>query len=158
MQFSLDQLKSFLDRAGKATYAGDGAYEQVTERAGFNELTYQEGDFSYRDSYTGYIRSWGTELVRYKNKPIWNCLYGGGMVEGKESLSDECFAFLKKALSAREEGEFSIRGPRFFQDGDWKHTYEQKGGITTFSGYQEIFYKDELVFFHHAVGGLVQDK
>lgn len=158
MEFSKEELLSFLDAAGKATYAGGGAYEKAPERPGFHELTCQNGDFSYRDSYTGFIRSWGTEVVRYKNKPVWTSLYGGGMVEGEENIANECFTFLKKVLSTREEGFFSVRGPRLLEDGDWKHTYKQDGNYDNFSGYQEIFYKGELVFFHHAIGGLVVEK
>ena len=158
MDFTKEQLLEFLDRAGKATYAGGGKYEEHPERLGFNELVYQEDEFSYRDSYTGYIRSWGEEIVRFHNKPVWTSLYGGGMTEGNEALSDMTFAFLKKALNTKEEGVFSPRGPKVLEDGDWKHTYEQKGDYDNFSGYQEIFYKGKLVFWHHIIGGLVIDK
>lgn len=156
--FAKDQLLEFLERAGKATYAGNGKYEEHPERPGFQELIYQEGEFSYRDSYIGYIRSWGEEIVRFQNKPVWTSLYGGGMTEGHENLADETFEFLKKALSVKEEGIFSPRGPKLLEDGDWKHTYEQKGDYDNFSGYQEIYYKSELVFFHHIIGGVVIDK
>lgn len=151
-------LLQFLERAGKATYAGGGKYEENPERPGFHELVYQEEKFSYRDSYTGYIRSWGEEVVRFEGKPVWTSLYGGGMIDGKEEMADECFTFLKKALSAKEEGFFSIRGPHFFEESDWKHTYKQEGDYANFSGYQEILYKNEVIFYHHAIGGLVKDK
>lgn len=153
-----EELLAFLDRAGKATYAGGGKDEENPERAGFIELLYTEGDFSYRDSYTGYYRSRGMEVVRYKGMPIWTSMYGGGMAEGKDELADITFDFLKKALGAREEGFESFRGPHVLEDGDWKHTYTQEGNALEFSGYQEIYYKGELVFFHRIIGGVVEGK
>ena len=117
---SKDELFEFIDRAGKATYAGGGKEVKEPERAGFIELEYSEGDFSYRDSYTGYIRSRGTETVRYKSKPIWTSLYGGGMIESKEDLAHETFELLKKAMLQDEKGYLSLRGPHQFKDGDWE--------------------------------------
>lgn len=158
MDFSKQQLLSFLDKATRSTYVGGGKAEEHPEREGFTELAYQEGNFSYRDSYTGFYLSWGEEIVRFNDKPIWTSLYGGGMVEGKEALAEATFGFLKKAMSQREEGFFSVRGPHLFEEEDFKHTYTQNGDYDNFSGHQEIFYKGELVFFHNVIGGLVKGK
>lgn len=155
---SREQLLSFLEKASLATYAGGGKREEHPERAGFVELVFTDGDLSYRDSYTGFYRSWGEELVRYNNEPYWTSLYGGGMVAGKESFAKETFDFLKRALQQKEKGIFSVRGLQLYEDGEWKHAYIQKGDYDNFSGYQEIFYKGDLVFFHHVMGGLVKGK
>ncbi len=149
------ELFDFIDRAGKATYAGGGKNEINPQRPDFHELTYEELPLSYRDSYTGYSRSGGQEVVRFNDKPIWWSGYGGGMVDGKEDLSNLTFDFLKKALSAVEEGFYSFRGPHQLVDGDWKYTYNQDGDIADFYGYEEIFYKGEKVFWHRAVGGIL---
>lgn len=148
------ELYEFIDRAGKATWAGGG--EKITpERAGFDELEYSEGDFYYRDSYTGYTKSRGMEVVRYKDQTVWAAGYGGGMVDGKESLENECFTFLKKAMSTDEEGFQSFRGPHNFKDGDWEYSYTQEGDVLEFSGSEEIKYKGELVFYHKMIGGII---
>lgn len=150
------ELFDFVDRAGKATYAGGGKYEENPERPGFLELVYdKELPWYYRDSYTGHSRSGGQEVVRVNNKPVWWSGYGGGMVEGKEGMSHDTFDFLKKALSQDEEGFESLRGPHEFADGDWKYTYNQEGDIADFYGYEEISYKGEKVFWHRAVGGVL---
>lgn len=153
-----DELISFIDKAGGATYAGGGEREKTPERIGFTEMVYQEGDFYYRDSWTGYIRSRGMELVRFKGEPVWSCLYGGGMVEGYEGLADECFDFLKKAISAKGTNNQRARGPEQFAAGDWSYTYTQEGDKNEFSGYEEICHKGELVFFHRVIGGLIKHK
>lgn len=156
--FTKQQLFKFIDRAGKATYAGGGKEEANPERSGFIELTYSEGDFSYRDSYTGYYRSRGMEVVRLQGKPAWTASYGGGMVEGKEELADKCFEFLKKAMSSDEKNFQSFRGPHSFSDSDWNYSYKQEGDVLESSGYEEIKYKGELIFFHRMIGGVIKGK
>ena len=154
---SKQNLYNFLKRAIRATYAGGGE-EVKSERQGFIELATEEGDHTYRDSYTGYFRSRGMEVVRYKGTPIWTSMYGGGMFEGKEKYAHETFEFLKKALFAEEPGFISFRGPHEFIDGDWKHTYTQEGDINEFWGYEEISFKNEPYFYHRIIGGNVLNK
>lgn len=150
-------LFDFVNRAGKATYAGGGKYEENPERPGFFELIYdKESPWYYRDSYTGHARSGGQEIVRFHDTPIWWSGYGGGMVEGKEHLSTETFEFLKKALAQDEVGFESLRGPHAFSDGEWQYSYSQDGDIFDFYGYEEILYKGEMIFWHRAVGGILR--
>lgn len=152
------QLRAFIARAAAATYAGGGAREKNPERKDFVELVYAEGDFSYRDSYTGFYRSRGMELVRQNGVPIWATMYGGGMIEGKEELADKTFTFLKKAMSTNKNGFDSFRGPHELVDGDWKYTYTQEGDVNEFHGSEEIYYQRKLIFFHRIIGGLVKGK
>ncbi len=155
LPFTTDELYEFIDKAGKATYAGGASDLPNPERPDFHELEYKEGDFYYRDSYTGQTRARGMEVVRFEGKPVWTCAYGGGMAKGKDELDSHCYEFLKKSLSAEEAGFKSFRGPHNFTYGDWKYEYTQDGDIEEFNGYEEIYYKDELVFFHRAIGGTI---
>ena len=106
--FSLKRLTEFLGTAAGATYAGEGV-ETTPERQGYRELEYREGDWYYRDSYAGFTRSWGTELVRHKGELVWSALYGGGMTKNyrnNAAFAHETFAFLKRALSIGEKSLF----------------------------------------------------
>lgn len=152
--FTPHELYKFIDKAGKATYAGDGK-EVEPERKAFHELDFQEGDFYYRDSYAGHYRSRGMEIVRFQEKPVWASLYGGGMAEGKENLANQTFEFLKKVMSQDEKDFQSFRGPNKFGEREWEYTYQQKGDVYEFNGYEEIYYKDDLVFFHRIIGGKI---
>ena len=153
-----EELYNFIDKAGKATYAGGGKREENPEREGFVEFVYEDGDLQYRDSYTGFIRSSGMEVVRQNGKVVWTSSYGGGMIEGKEELAGKTFDFLKKAMSA-DEGSFdSFRGPRAFTDENWEYKYTQDGDVSKFHGYEEIHYKGKIVFFHRIIGGVVKHK
>lgn len=152
--FSIEELYNFIIEAGENTYAA-GAPTVTSQRPGFTEYEYTKGGFSYRDSYIGYIRSRGMEVVRYNEKPVWTSLYGGGMFEGKEDIADETFEFLKKALGDKHGYQYSFRGPGNLTDGDWEYSYKQTGDVLEFDGYEEIKYKGGLVFFHKAIGGAV---
>jgi hypothetical protein len=154
----LKELNQFLGKAMLNTYAGGGA-EIEPKEPGFNDLDFKEGDWSYKDSYTGFFQSWGREAVWYKNKPLWAQVYGGGMTEKYQAdlkFALETFNFLKKSLSAGEkQSDFQPRGPKEFVDGDWRYACEVTGDIAKFEGHEKIFFKDELVFTHDFLGGVV---
>lgn len=158
LPFEANLLEEFIKIATKNTYAAGKLPEAKPERQGFTEYTYKNGDFLYKDSYAGFLRSRGMEVVRYKNKIVWCSMYGGGVTSGNENLAKECFDFLKDALSQKVEGSISFRGAKMFEHGDWKHIYQQEGNVEEFSGDEEILYKGDLVFFHKIIGGVVIGK
>lgn len=156
----LIKLNNFMGEAAKATYASGGG-TTTSQRAGFTELEYRDGDWYYRDSYTGYYRSWGQEVIWYKGKPFWTCLYGGGM--NKQFMNDveasETFAFLKQALlSGDKQKNFQPRGPKSFISDRWEYSSTLSGDISQFSG-NEVITRDGLaVFTHTFLGGIVIEK
>ena len=153
----LKELNKLLGEATLATYAGGGP-ETESERLGHKELEYKNGDWIYRDSYAGHFKSWGQEIVWYKDKPFWTQLYGGGMTEkyhGDGDFTEVTFVFLKQALSAGEKSdEFQPRGPRNYRRVDYRYRCSWEGDITLFKGSEEILYKNETVFTHEFIGGL----
>jgi len=166
MEFTLKQLNEFLGRAVLATYAGGGEKVDpttpgfVSRFPGFKELEYREGDFYYRDSYTGFFRSAGEEVIFYKGKPVWVQHYYGG-IEPKylnnEKFARETFNFLKEALSSGEKSAaFQPRGPENLIAGVWKYSCHWQGDISDFNGSEEISYKEEVVFKHKFFGGLIK--
>lgn len=156
---NLSDLYNFIKKASHQTWAGGGQYEEEVERMGHNELYYadEKKGLEYRDSFAGYIRSHGSEVVRYKSKPIWTTGYRGGMVDGFDKIADNTFEFLKKAMSTKEEGFNSFRGPHELVKGDWTYKYQQEGDIKEFFGTERIFHKGEMVFYHRIIGGLIVD-
>lgn len=152
---NIDELKKFILKASAATYAGGGKEEEVPQRPGFKELVYTEGDWSYRDSYTGFYRARGMEVVRHKNIPVWTASYGGGMITDKENLANETYTFLKKAMLAKDPAKYSARGPQSYKEGDFEYKYLQEGSLEEFNGYEEIYYHHELIFFHRIIGGTI---
>jgi len=158
MKFSPSVLFAFVDLASKSTYAAGKPPLKISERKDFIEYTFTQGKWSYRDSYTGYIKSTGQEIVRYDGKIVWANSYCGGMTEGNELLANEAFDFLKLAMSQDETAFQSLRGPAQFVQGDWLYRYTQEGDITNYHGSEEILYKRVVVFFHRTIGGMVVNK
>lgn len=156
---NLDLLEDFLRNATLATYAGDGI-RFTTEKRGFYDLEYAEGDFYYRDSYAGFLSSHGQETVWYRDRPAWMCSYAGGMVGSKTDDVDfahNTFVFLKMALQSGKSGEtFRPRGSESFGDVDWEYVNDYSGDVSRFSGHEEIMFKSELVFVHDYFGGMLR--
>ncbi len=155
----LARLNGFLSRASKATYAGGGG-ETESWRKGFKELEYRDDDWYYRDSYTGYLRSWGQEVVWFKDEPTWTCSYGGGMTKNymETDFAEKTFAFLKQVLSAGDkESVFQPRGPKEFRIGKWRYECAFDGDIRKFSGNEVISFDDQIVFTHQFFGGLINN-
>lgn len=156
---NLETLAEFLVRAKVQTYAGDGA-EVPPQRPGFYELEYKDGGLEYRDSYAGFFRAPGQEIVRLKSIPIWVMSYNGGMADKylkDHKFSSETFAVLKKALKLVNKGR-PFRGPEYFKDGDFEYIDASEGDISLFNGCEKILYKGEEVFRQHYFGGIILGK
>lgn len=155
--FTNQELFDFINLAGKSTYASGKPPLVTSERKDFIEYEFSTGDWSYLDSYTGHTKSAGQEVVRFQGTIMWTNSYCGGMTEGNESLANETYNFLKKALSQDGDLLDSLRGPSSFSEGKWEYRYQQEGDITNFSGYEEILYAKKVVFFHRAIGGTINN-
>lgn len=151
------ELFKFLQSPNFNDYANGGKYEAQSERKGFYEISHTDGRWHYLDSYTGHYRSWGSELVRYDGVPFWCTQYGGGMVDGEDSYAEVTFEFLKTALG-QPTNHFSARGPSKLTLDKWSYEYKQSGDITAFHGYERIFLKNKLVFWHRIIGGIIRHK
>jgi hypothetical protein len=159
MEFTLEQLAKFLVKAKKQTYAGEGE-EIPPQRPGFKELEFIEGDFEYRDSYVGFYRAPGQEIVRFKGKPVWSMAYDGGMKKkyhGKLEFTTQTFTFLKKSLYQVEELK-PFRGPGYLKEGGYEYISEVEGDIINFKGKEKILYRGEEVFTQDYIGGLIMPK
>ncbi len=158
MNIDKDRLYAFIKKAGQSTYAVSGVESVAYDKNGFKELRFADDDYSYKDTYTGFFRSRGIEIVSYKNKPVWIATYGGGMLEDDVDFAIKTFSFLKKAFLAHEVGFQTFRGPHQFEEDKWKYTYKQEGTISEFVGYEEIHFNNKLAFFHRIIGGLIKQK
>ena len=159
-KINLEELARFIVNAKKNTYAVADKMKIDSERPGFDELEYQEGDFYYRDSYVGFFQAPGMEVVRLNGEPIWSLAYSGGMMKeyhGDVGFAKEVFGFLKRMLGKVTE-DIPYRGPREFEEGDWKYINSIEGNLERFLGHEKIFYKGNEVFSQDYIGGIILDK
>lgn len=154
------KLQAFINASILATYAGNGKRLKPEYKPGYIELEHRDGDWYYRDSFAGFLRSWGQEIIWHQDKPVWSCAYGGGMCGEKAddaAFANKTFGFLKQAFRADKGNKFRVRGPAVLQDGDWQYKNDFSGDITNFSGHEEISFQGKLVFTHDYFGGIIRD-
>jgi len=154
----LESLGNFVVKANSVTWAGEGK-EVPSQRPGYKELEYEEGDWLLRDSYAGYYRAPGMTTVYYKglNNPAWTVQYGGhGQTEEFYGHAKETFKFLKAALRGMIP-ELPIRGPQEYVEGNKKYTFEVIEGddITDLSWQERITEDGILTFTQKGTVGIV---
>jgi hypothetical protein len=153
---NLDDLAQFIAMAKRAAYAGEGKLERHPQRKGYKEHLITIGGWQYRDSYAGYYRAPGEEVVSYKGIPVWRMAYNGGMLRnywGNVGVTHATFQFLKKALS-RVDADRPYRGPARYKEGEYEYRSIDAGNITHFIGSEEIRLRGMIVFVHDYFGGI----
>ncbi|MFA6089341.1 MAG: DUF5680 domain-containing protein [Candidatus Woesearchaeota archaeon] len=156
---NIKELSEFLVRAKVKTYAGNGK-EIKPERYGFRELEYKEGEFEYRDSYSGFYSAPGQEVVRFKGEPIWVMAYSGGMIKKYQSdfeFALKTFDVLKDALKKVDSSK-PFRGPENFSKGEFVYESKVVGDVTWFKGFEKVKFKGKVVFSQDYIGGLIVQK
>lgn len=73
---SLQKLNQFIVQAKAATYVGDGQNTEPSRKSA-HDLAFQDGDFSYLDSYFGGTDFIGQEVVYENDEPVWAMNYYG---------------------------------------------------------------------------------
>jgi hypothetical protein len=105
-ELSLERLEAFIIKAKAATYAGNGMRVEPT-RPGSIDLSYEEGDLFYRDSYFGSGDFIGEEVVWFLGEPIWAMNYYGYILVPEELSAEESGKVIKESLTALySEGRF----------------------------------------------------
>jgi len=148
------ELATFLVEAKRQTYASNGEGGEERRADGGKELTYESGQFRYRDRYYGFNPFAGQELVFENSKCIWVMNYYGEASPGVVDVK-AVYAFLKTALLEVED-RFTIRGPMKVADG--KYTYKNFGigGVDRFEG-RETISRDEFEIYRLSYkGGVVR--
>jgi len=140
MDQGTEVLIDFLSRAGARTYAGNGEETVAPSRPGAHDLSYNEGDFCYIDTYLGGQRFVGEEALYHRNLCVWGMNYSGRTLE--EGFSGD---FLKAALLLRSK-EYPYRGPRLYREGRYTYHNHVEGDFDWFTGREEIFCDDRRVF------------
>ncbi len=149
---NIEQLKSFLVRAKRATYAA-GIAASASSRPGSFDLPYAEGDLRYLDSYLGGIDFIGEEAVWRQDVAVWGMNYYGWMQT--DNVPGQFGHFLKAALS-HVPLENPYRGPEEYVEGDLRYVCHWSGDVLRFSGEESIEHQGQTIYkllFH---GGAVK--
>lgn len=150
MDKRLLEVKGFILRAKRATYAGRGP-ESAPSRPQSHDLHYAEpeGGWLYIDSYLGGTHFAGEEAVWHYDRPMWAMNYCGHTTG--EGFSGD---FLKDALLQVPE-DMPLRGPIEYQESSLLYVNNYAGDIGWFFGREEIFANGVSVYECVYHGGMI---
>lgn len=151
------ELKSFLIKAKKATYANANVEKVASSRQGSNDYEYSDNGMIYHDTYFGGTNFIGEEVVYESNskKPIWGMNYYGVTLD--EKLSEEAMdKVLRPALmKVGADGILPVRGPKSFKNDGYEYTFSVDGNLERFDGVEEIRKNGELIYRLRCTGGKI---
>ena len=151
----VDSLQAFIVRAKAATYVGDGEHTDPC-RTGSHDLRFQEGNWSYHDSYFGGSDFIGEEVVYFADRPIWAMNYYGRILRDDLLTAAQAGQMIKASLSRLyQEGRFL---------GGFAHTENDLAYVDTSEGSPEHFHGREIIRCGEEVayellyhGGMIRD-
>jgi hypothetical protein len=148
------KLEQFLVKAKVNAYAsgGEGGEELLAD--GSKELTFQEGEFKYRDRYFGWNPFAGEEVVWQGDQITWVMNYYG-LVFDEVVPSGQVYVFLQKALSQVKEDR-PFRGPQSLKGNDYEYLDESQGSVEQFIGVERILYQGREIYRLNYHGGRIK--
>jgi hypothetical protein len=156
LNFSLQQLNSFIVQAKAATYVGDGK-KIPSCRPGSHDLEFHEGPFSYLDSYFGGTDFLGQEVVYYKDKPVWAMNYYGRILEPELITAAEAGKVIKESLSKMYSDEGRFLSGYEHSTSDMQYVDTSQGDASSFTGKEWIVRENARVYELDYHGGLIKD-
>lgn len=153
---NLNELKSFLVKAKKATYASGDESIKVVNEDNSTTLIFENGDWKYHDNYFGGEPYGGREVVFFQGKSVYIMTYYG-WVDEKVTEVKEVYTTLQQALSLIPEDK-PYRGPKEYSQNNYSYINNFNGEINNFSGEEVIKFGENEVYKAKYMGGLVNQR
>lgn len=151
---SLDKLDQFIVQAKAATYVGDGR-KTKSSRKNSHDWAFQDGNFSYLDSYFGGTDFIGQEVVYENGEPVWAMNYYGRILQPDKITAAEAGQIIKQSLSKLyEEGRFL--GGFTHTVGAFSYTDTNQGDLQSFTGKEWITRDGVTVYELVYHGGMIK--
>lgn len=148
------QLADFLKTANKNTYANKDASKAPSTRFKSEDYHFEKDGLICHDTYFGNRNFIGEEVVYKDNKPVWAANYYGFIFS--EAIDEkELYGFLREALMQEYSDVIPVRGPKIYQNGNWKYINSAEGGLDRFTGTEEIYQDDVLLYRAYYHGGFI---
>ncbi len=153
----MDALERFILKAKKNGWVGaeTGGTKIPASRLGSMDITYQDGDFFYQDTFVGLSDFCGQEHVCFKGEAVWSMVYRGRIMRADLIDGAQVVEILRAALGALyQEGRFLGH----FQHKSAEFTYldTNQGDFNNFSGRETIIRDRVEAYELHYVGGIVR--
>lgn len=147
-----EEIKKFIIEAKSKTYANPDSKPNILPD-NRKQFVVENGKYKYLDTYAGSNLFSGEEIIYYQDKPIWIMNYYGLVLDSNIS-SENIYTFLKKCLS-NTPNDFPVRGPQFFEDGDFKYELKITGNLEYFHGKEYIYLNDREIYKLILHGGII---
>lgn len=145
----IDEIIYFRLKANRNTYAAF-MNEVDSTRFDSHDFRYEEGQYSYHDTYIGGERFAGEEAVWKNGHAVYAMNYMGRVL--KDTFSGN---FLKEALRAAT-ADMPYRGPEYHQSGEYVYKCKVSGDFTWYQGYEEIYCNNDKVYECYFHGGMMR--
>jgi len=151
---------AFLLRAKRCTYAAGAPADAArpSSRQGSRDLGYNEGPYTYLDTYLGGYAFVGEEAVWFEDQPVWGMNYYGSLAPLGDGRAREIPAgfsdFLKQALRQAPE-EAPYRGPRRLVEGPFEYRCRWEGAVERFRGDEQIALDGQVIYTLDFHGGMI---
>lgn len=156
MDINSKEFLEFLVKAKKGTYANGDASKSSSSRFLSKDYHYEDGNFTYHDTYFGGVKFMGEEVVYYNENILWGMNYYGVTLDS--SLTEEVMdKVLRVALMKVGEDKdiIPVRGPKEFINEDYLYTYNVEGDMENFVGTEQIYKDDKLIYELKCHGGFI---
>ena len=157
MNINSKEFLEFLVKAKKGTYANGDASKSSSSRLLSKDYHYEDGNFTYHDTYFGGINFMGEEVVYYNDNILWGMNYYGVTID--DSLTEELMdKVLRVALMKVGEDKdiIPIRGPKEFINEDYLYTFNVDGNMENFIGTEQIYKDKKLIYELKCHGGIIK--
>lgn len=145
----IDEIIDFRLKANQNTYAAF-MNEVDSTRFDSHDFRYEQGQYSYHDTYIGGEQFAGEEAVWKNGHAIYAMNYIGRVL--KDTFSGN---FLKEALRAAT-ADMPYRGPEYYQSGEYIYKCKVSGDFTWYQGYEEIYCNHDKVYECYFHGGIMR--
>lgn len=153
----MDNLENFVIKAKANGWvrAESGGKSIPPSRLGSLDITFEDGDFFYQDSFVGLSDFCGQEHVCFKGTPVWSQVYYGHIVRSDLINGSQVVETLRMALGAMYR-ENRFLGVFEFSHKEYTYCDVNHGDFSRFSGQEEIRVKGETAYRLQYFGGMVR--
>jgi hypothetical protein len=148
------ELINFILQAKQATYVGGGKH-LLPYRLGSHDLQFQNGDWTYHDSYFGDNDFMGEEIVYYRGSVIWGMNYFGRIIQPQKITSAQAGDVIKQSLTQMYlTGRFL--GGFIYRVNEFTYRDINDGNPHYFTGRESIEVHEQIVYALDYHGGIIQ--
>jgi hypothetical protein len=151
----MDGLERFIVTAKAAAYVGGKTEERVLFRPGAHEITFEQQNYRYLDSYFGGTDFLGQEVVWQEGTPVWAMNYYGRIIDPERLDGERAGAVIKQALTALYQ-EKRFLGGFTYQHVFGEYVDQAAGDYRSFLGAERILVDNRLAYQLDYHGGLIK--